>query len=131
MPALAAATAARAQKPTLPSRTYRYQDLKVKTNGENRSLDVLDGLTHTGFHIDMHETELAPGTMPHPAHHHVHEEILMIREGTIAVTINGKTTELGPGSVAYVASNEEHGWKNVGTTRASYFVMALGRDQKV
>jgi quercetin dioxygenase-like cupin family protein len=33
---------------------------------------------------------------------------------------------LGPGSAAYVASNEVHGWRNVGTTRAQYFVLAIG-----
>ena len=72
--------------------------------------------------------ELAPGEMPHAPHHHAHEEMIIIREGTLAVTILGKTAELGPGSVAYVASGEEHGWRNVGNTRARYMVMALGRD---
>jgi quercetin dioxygenase-like cupin family protein len=42
------------------------------------------------------------------------------------VTISGRTTSLGPGSAAYVASNEVHGWRNVGTTRAQYFVLAIG-----
>jgi hypothetical protein len=28
----------------------------------------------------------------------------------------------------YVASNEEHGWKNVGETQAHYFVLALGQE---
>jgi hypothetical protein len=31
--------------------------------------------------------------------------------------------------VAYVASNELHGWKNPGTDRAQYFVIALGQGQ--
>jgi quercetin dioxygenase-like cupin family protein len=43
------------------------------------------------------------------------------------VTIEGKTEKLGPGSVVYVASNEEHGWRNAGATRAHYFVLTLGR----
>ena len=77
--------------------------------------------------VEMHQTELAPGDAPHPPHHHVHEEMMMVREGTIEVTISGKVSALGPGSVAYVASNEEHGWRNVGKTRAHYFVIALGQ----
>lgn len=44
------------------------------------------------------------------------------------VTIAGRTVKLDPGSVAYVASNEEHGWRNVGASRARYWVLALGRD---
>jgi quercetin dioxygenase-like cupin family protein len=126
LPALTAGRAA-AQAKGLPSQMFRYEDLKVKTNGENRSRDYFNGDTHTGFHIDMHETSLAPGKAPHPPHHHVHEEVLMLREGTLEVTIAGKTSILTPGSVAYVASNEEHGWKNAGDGRATYFVMAVGR----
>jgi quercetin dioxygenase-like cupin family protein len=126
VPALAAA----APKDPLPSATYRFEDLKVKENGQNRSRDVFDGLTHTGFHIDIHETELAPGMAPHPPHHHEHEEMVMVREGTLEVTISGKASTLGPGSVAYVASNEEHGWRNAGKTQAHYFVLALGKPQK-
>ena len=122
LPALAAA-----QSKALPSKCFRYEDLPVRANGENRSRAILNGQTHTGFGVEMHETELAPGLAPHPPHHHVHEEMVMIREGTMEVTISGKSVTLGPGSVAYVASNEEHGWKNVGTTRARYFVLALGR----
>jgi len=127
LPLLAIAKA-RAQKQALPSRTYRFEDLPVKANGANVGRAVFDGETHTGFHIDLHMTELAPGQAPHPPHHHVHEEMIMIEKGTVEVTINGRTAKLGPGSTAYVASNEEHGWRNVGEDRANYFVLALGRD---
>lgn len=125
--ALAGGQAA-AQKNAMPSKTWRYEDLPVRNNGANRQRAVFNGETHKGFAIELHETELAPGEMPHAPHHHAHEEMIIIREGTLAVTILGKTTELGPGSVAYVASGEEHGWRNVGNTRARYMVMALGRD---
>ena len=86
---------------------------------------MLDGKTHTGYRIEIHQTELAPGLAPHPPHHHVHEELILVWQGTMEVTISGKTSKLGPGSAAYVASGEEHGWRNVGTTQARYFVMTL------
>lgn len=126
LPALAASSAA-AQQTGSPSKTYRFEDLPVRANGLNRQRSVLQGKTHAGFPIDLHETELAPGQAPHPPHHHVHEEMVLIREGTMEVTIAGRSVNLGPGSVAYVASNEEHGWRNAGTGRAHYFVLALGR----
>jgi len=53
---------------------------------------------------------------------------MLIREGTMDVTIAGKTTQLGPGSCVYIASNEMHGWRNAGTGVARYFVLALGDD---
>ena len=35
--------------------------------------------------------------------------MIMIHEGTMEVTISGRSAKLGAGSTAYVASNEEHG----------------------
>jgi quercetin dioxygenase-like cupin family protein len=124
LPALALA-AASAQNRALPSKTWRFEDLVLKKN----SRAALNGETHGGFNIEMHETELPPGEAPHPPHHHVHEEMIMIREGTLEVTIAGHAAEVGPGGGAFVASNEEHGWRNVGTTTAHYYVLALGREK--
>lgn len=125
--AVAAARAAAAES-VLPSQMHRFEDLPVRTSGKNRTRAVLKGETHSGFPIEMHLTELAPGEAPHPPHHHVHEEMIMIQSGTVEVTVSGKKQNLGPGSSAYVASNEEHGWRNAGDTPALYFVLALGRD---
>ncbi len=55
--------------------------------------------------------------------------MFLVREGTLEVTIGGQTSRLGPGSVAFVASNDEHGVRNVGRDHAQYFVLALGRDR--
>ena len=130
LPALAMAQddATKPADQTLPSKAFSYPELAVKEGKTTKQRQFFTGATHTGYHIDMHETELAAGEMPHAAHSHVHEEMVMVREGTIEVTILGKSTRLGPGSAAYVASNEEHGWKNVGTGPARYFVIAFGRD---
>ena len=131
LPALAAAQSAMAQtkeKPTLASKAYRFEDLPEKVNGQNRSRDVFNGKNHSGFPVDIHITELGPGQVPHAAHHHVHEEIVMLQTGLLDVTIEGKLTRVTPGSVVYVNSNEEHGWKNPGPERAQYFVMAIGRE---
>jgi quercetin dioxygenase-like cupin family protein len=126
LPALAAATSADAQAELLPSKCYPFESLAVKKSANgNETRQVLNGTTHSGCHIDLHVTTLQPGQMPHPAHHHVWEEMIMVQKGTLDVTISGRTTRIGPGSIAYVASNEEHGWKNVGDTPAQYFVLAL------
>ena len=125
-----AAAGAAAQKSVLPSKMYAYEDLTVHTNGPNRSRPILQGETHSGCPIELHETELAPGERPHPPHHHAHEEMVLVREGTLKVTISGKSVNLGPGSVGFVASNEEHGWRNVGNSNAKYWVIAMGRDQQ-
>ena len=112
----------------LPSKVYLYEDLPVRESNGNKMRPILEGELHDGFHIEVHQTRLAPGNMPHPAHHHVHEEMFLLREGTLEVTIAGKSTRMGPGSMGFVASNEEHGVRNVGATPAEYFVVELGKD---
>lgn len=123
---LAAAPLFAVEGETLPAKAYPFEGLTGHRHGGSESWPVLQGLTHSGFHVELHETELTPGARPHPPHHHVHEEIFLIREGKVTVTIAGKNTELGPGGVAYIASNVEHGIINSGVSDARYFVIALG-----
>jgi mannose-6-phosphate isomerase-like protein (cupin superfamily) len=105
-----------------------FDQLPVHANGPNVARPILDGISHSGTHLEAHETSLAPGSMPHPPHHHVHEELFLISKGTLEVTIAGKSTTIGPGSAAFVHSGEEHGVRNVGPETAQYFVIAIGSD---
>lgn len=125
---LLAVTPAVGQSGPLASHMYPFEALPVHGEGQNREWPVFEGMSHAGVRIELHETELAPGQMPHPAHHHTHEEMILVREGTMEVTIAGKSATLGPGGVGFVASNDEHGWRNVGAGRARYFVLAVGQD---
>ena len=127
IPALMASDGLAAEAP-IPSNVFRFEDLPVEYGGGNALRRILEGKTHTGYAIEMHETDLASGAMPHPAHHHAHEEVFLVREGTLEVTIAGRASRLSPGSVAYVASNDEHGIRNAGATHAQYFVIALGSE---
>ena len=74
------------------------------------------------LNIEGHVTTLNPGEIPHEAHRHPDEEMVVIKEGTIEATINGVSQRGGPGSVFFFASNDLHGMKNVGTTIATYHV---------
>ena len=127
IPALMASHGLAAEVP-IPSKMLRFEDLPVQSGDGHTLRRILEGKTHSGYAIEIHETDLAPQAMPHPAHHHVHEEVFLVREGTLEVTITGRVSRLGPGSVAYVASNEEHGIRNPGPTHAQYFVIALGTE---
>jgi mannose-6-phosphate isomerase-like protein (cupin superfamily) len=114
------------QQATLPSAMYPFEQLSVQTSDHAQFRPVLKGKLATGEALEVHETTLQPGGAPHPPHHHMHSEMWLIREGTVELTVNGKSSRLGSGSVGFVYSNDEHGIKNVGTSPATYFVVAIG-----
>jgi quercetin dioxygenase-like cupin family protein len=47
---------------------------------------------------------------------------MIVKEGTLEAVQGGKTNIVTPGGIIFEASNEEHGLRNVGTNRATYFV---------
>ena len=127
LPALLASKAQVSGVPLVRSKMYPFESLTAHVSGQNEFRSVFDGETHDGFRVAAHETNLAPGSMPHPPHHHAHEEVFLIRKGEVLVTIGGQSSTLGA-SVALVASNEEHSIRNPGSTPAEYFVLELGAE---
>jgi len=125
----AAAQVSEADKQVLPAKVYQFADLEVKTSANgNKSRKVMQGALHKGFVINCHITELAPGQMPHPPHHHPHEEIIMMKEGNVEVTVDGKTSKFTTGGVSFISSGVEHSMKNTGSANALYFVVELRGD---
>ena len=108
-----------------PMRSRVFDSMHVKPEltkaGERR--EVFDAPTATLERFESHVTTLNPGQALHPPHKHVEEELMIVREGTVETTLNGQTTRVEVGGMIFCASNEMHGIRNAGTTRASYYVL--------
>jgi mannose-6-phosphate isomerase-like protein (cupin superfamily) len=116
---------------TVHSRVYSFEKLPMKMSAAGAATrPVLSGKLPTGEMVELHETTLMPGQMPHAAHKHVHSEFMLMREGSVEFIMDGRSEQLGPGGVAYAASGEMHGLKNVGRVPANYFVIAIGTEPK-
>ncbi|MEP6999034.1 MAG: cupin domain-containing protein [bacterium] len=126
LPAVARAQSA----PPLRSTVFPADSARSRRTGNVPQRSIVDTATAILAKLEMHETTIAAGAMPHPAHKHVHEELIVVRSGTIEVLLDSKTLKAGPGDIAFMASNEMHGFRNPGPGTASYLVIRLDtRDQ--
>jgi quercetin dioxygenase-like cupin family protein len=119
------ALAQSAVKPVMHSRVFHWSDMKVEQTrvGERRA--VFDAPTATLENFECHITTLNPGEAPHAAHKHPDEELMIIKEGTLEAVQNGVTNRVEAGGIIFCASNEMHGLRNIGTNRATYFVLKV------
>jgi quercetin dioxygenase-like cupin family protein len=118
---LAAASAPGADAPALGSRAVTWEDLVAAGNG--RRSQVFDQRTATLDVLELHVTTVPARQASHAPHKHEDEEIIIVKEGTVEMLLEGRTTRLGPGSVVFAASNQMHGISNVGDTPAVYHVI--------
>jgi quercetin dioxygenase-like cupin family protein len=112
-----------AQKQVQTSTVYPWSDTDKKPNDWGAVRQVMRTPTPTLDELEIHISTLAPGKSPHAPHQHVHEELLILKEGTLETFQSGKTTRVGPGAIIFQSSNELHNVTNVGTTPATYFVI--------
>ena len=72
--------------------------------------------------------DMTSKTAPNPAHRIQHSELILVEEGTLDYTHDGKTERAGAGSIIYVALGTLHAVRNVGDGTAKYVVIQIGGD---
>jgi hypothetical protein len=95
VPLLGSLSAWSSSSKSLPSTMQPFESLPVAKEGQAAYRDILEGTTHTGDFLEVHETVLESNAAPHPPHRHAAEELFLVSSGTLAVTIAGKSVRLG------------------------------------
>jgi len=121
--ALGAAATLVAQKPVLHSTVFDWTTADTKPNAWGAVRQVMRDRTPTLDELEIHISTLKPGQSPHAPHQHQHEELLILKEGTLETFQSGTTRRVGAGGIIFQASNEMHNVTNVGQTPATYFVI--------
>lgn len=119
---------ARAAKGVMGSVIYDWEELAVTKTKTGERRELFNSPTTTCQNLRCHVTTLNAGEAAHAPHRHPDEEIIVVKEGRLAAMVNGVTTEVGPGSICFFASNDEHGLKNIGDSAASYYVIRVATE---
>jgi quercetin dioxygenase-like cupin family protein len=141
LPALAAAQAALAdqgapasqaaqtpqgpQTTALPAKVYHSAEIPYKGDAKKKARRFFYGPEHSGYNLEMHETVLGPGVETHPPHTHSHQEIIILVEGTVQVSMDGRTETVEAGSVIFYEPDRPHNLRNTGTVPCRYYVVEL------
>jgi quercetin dioxygenase-like cupin family protein len=117
--------------PLTKSRVFAYDDMVAKTSASGAvGRSVFTGTLATGEAIGVHESMQPAGTPPNPAHRIQHSEVIVVEEGTLEFSHDGKTERANAGSIIYVAIGTLHQVKNVGHGPAKYVVIQIGGDTR-
>jgi quercetin dioxygenase-like cupin family protein len=129
--AMGAATAdAQATNGLDTSKVFRFSEMQQKPSANGGwSRAVVKGSLATGEFVEVHETMLPAGQMPHPPHKHPNSEFILLREGEVQYWPDGKPDPniVHPGDVIFTASNQLHGMKNVSNKQALYYVVSVSK----
>jgi quercetin dioxygenase-like cupin family protein len=112
-----------AQKQVLHSTVFDWTTADTKPNDWGAVRQVVRERTPTLDELEIHISTLKPGQSPHAPHQHQHEELLILKEGTLETFQSGQTRRVGPGGIIFQASNEMHNVTNVGQAPATYYVI--------
>lgn len=107
----------------IEAKIYHWADAPVSKKEHMEQRTLLEGSSVAFKHIKIHATTVYPNQAPHPGHRHEEEEMIIIKEGELTVSVEGKTQVLGAGSIAMFMSGEEHSFENRSNSNVSYYVM--------
>ncbi len=114
---------AHSQTPVMQSSAFDWNAIPTKKTDVGSVRQFFRAPTATLDELECHVTTLNPGETSHAPHKHPNEELVIVKEGTVEVLVNGEMKKVSQGSVIFNASNQLHAIRNVGTTPATYHVV--------
>lgn len=115
---------AQAQQGSITSKVFAWKDLVVEKDSSTYFMKVANGPTATLSNLEMRVIELDPGKTHHASLAYVEaEELIIVKEGNLKVTVKGTATIVGPGGVALIMPGDEHSFENTGKALAVYYVL--------
>jgi mannose-6-phosphate isomerase-like protein (cupin superfamily) len=106
---------------SLPDTTLSAANAKLTKEPFGDLLIYFDGPTDLLKSMTAGSLRLKAGMTPHEPHKHAEEEFMVITEGTGEISLEGRITKVGPGSMMYCGANKLHGIVNTGKTPLLFY----------
>ncbi len=119
--ALAAIAGAATAGPKIPNSTIGQDQAKLSKEAFGDLRIYFEGPTEQVKSMTAGSLLLKPGMSPHPPHQHPEEEFMVITQGMGEISMEGKITKVGPGSMMYSAAGRLHGIVNTGKTPLLFY----------
>lgn len=108
------------------SKVYKWDDLVVAKRPQGEARQILEGTTPHFKLCKVHASTLLPkGRMRPEAYRQENEELIIVKEGELTVTIEGKTKVLKPGGIALIMSGDLRENVNMSDKITTYYVFQL------
>jgi (S)-ureidoglycine aminohydrolase len=115
-----------AQTDSLRSGVYNWSNQPAKKAGGRESRQIVQGQTTDLAGLKIHTSTLEPGGTNHPLQAYKdREELIIVKDGHLKVTINDSSKILGPGSIVLIIAGDRQSFQNVSGQPATYCVLAF------
>jgi mannose-6-phosphate isomerase-like protein (cupin superfamily) len=118
-----AALAQSVKKSAMTSTALEWNSIESKPNANGSGKKFFEGPTATLEMLECHASTLNPGATNHAILKRPHDEVIIVKEGTIEAFVDDKWVRIGPGSVIFNAANVPQAMRNVGDGPATYHVV--------
>jgi (S)-ureidoglycine aminohydrolase len=110
--------------PLIPSQVYGWDKLTVQMIDNKLRRKIVEGSTTFLKKFTIHATTIEAGKAPNPPHPNKDvDELIIVKDGKIQVTINNQSKIIETGGIALVMPGDVHGILNVGDSQATYYVL--------
>lgn len=121
-----------AQWKAVDTGVYKWADFPVTNGVDRESRKIMEGSSAHLEYLEMHATTQFKGAKPSTAHANDDiEECIIVKEGKLQVTVEGKSTVLGPGGVILLMPRQMHSIQNIGDGNLTYYVMRYRSKKKM
>lgn len=115
-----------AQNDSLTSGVYNWSNAKPIQNKTGERKNILKGTTLDLSGLQIHTSTLLPGIVNHPpAVYNDREELVIVKEGILTLTINDTSKLLKEGGLALIEAGDKQNCTNNSGQPVTYYVLSF------